>query len=191
MSRSEGFQEAYAIEYFEGFDELIQHWSVNFDSNGFRLPTVEEWEYIASGGDGKALFWFGNHPDRDEPDCNFLDVIAMNSLKHIKRHEMYSTWGARYDDGCLLFCLPQSYKPNPFELYNVIGNASEPCHSSEPSRNYATSGPPYNSYKIVLKGGSYWTYLPGCIPWRDDRNHSDIPVYLGRDVGIRVVRSIE
>lgn len=90
-------------------------------AGGYRLPSVVEWEYACRAGTQTAYYW-GEHADPGR--CNF----------------QASRIGHTVAVG--------SYEPNPWGLYDTIGNAAE------------LTGPLWGSVgRYFIKGGSW------CHPW--------------------------
>ena len=78
----------------------------------FRLPTKKEWEHAARAGDKNVKTPF--------PNDNFEGGKNGCYLANIKTGE-----GRFYDDGGFFTVKVNSYPPNKFGLYNIIGNAGE------------------------------------------------------------------
>ncbi|CAB9521668.1 protein kinase pkn1 [Seminavis robusta] len=82
----------------------------------FRLPTEAEWEYAARGGQGDTRFFFGD-------DESLLgDYAWFNGNSDGKSHPV----GQK--------------KPNPFGLYDIIGNVLERC-SDRYDKDYYKNSP--------------------------------------------------
>lgn len=76
--------------------------AVNWDADGYRLPTEAEWEYVAKGGSKSAGFLFAGSDDLDE-------VAWYSKNSENTPHEV----------GTL--------KPNELGIYDILGNAYEWC----------------------------------------------------------------
>ncbi|PBC74823.1 SUMF1/EgtB/PvdO family nonheme iron enzyme [Fibrobacter intestinalis] len=103
---------------FEGFEIASRANGADTTKNGYRLPTHDEWVALQRGGSKKDYYW-GNETD---------------SLT-ISQYEWYKPRKERVHEVGLL-------KPNPYGLYDVMGNATESilhqgreCLSSDESSN--------------------------------------------------------
>jgi formylglycine-generating enzyme required for sulfatase activity len=140
-STAEGLQPCYDVST----------WDCDFSKNGYRLPTEAEWEYACragtsttyfSGNDVNDLIKYANYWP-DEGECN--EAMADTGK-----------W-----DKPLPELLPVGQKkPNPWGLYDMLGNAAEWCNDWYDENYYARSpekdpkGPEYGAMK-VFRGGSY------------------------------------
>lgn len=124
---------------------------------GKRLPTEEEWEYAAGGGQEGFYFPWGNEPDQGMANYRYWgETFWAGTWRLLGLRKLGTT-----EVG--------SYPPNGFGLYDMIGNVSEwianyhrPYPDSvdlvDPYHKYGPWGddpPDYN--KKVVRGGSWET----------------------------------
>lgn len=126
---------------------------------GGRLPREVEWEHAAKGGNRHARFpWGAEEPDDDSADaCNIWqgDFPTMNTAA----------------DGFLGTAPVDSFRPNPFGLFNMCGNVWEWCADHFRVRSLAASGKARNraaaaNRERVMKGGSYLCHRNHCYRYR-------------------------
>ncbi len=108
---------------------------VNWDANGYRLPTEAEWEYAARGGVESKGFPYPGSANLDE-------VAWYEANSGGKTHEV----GQK--------------KPNELGLYDMLGNAFEWCWDYYDAKYYANSPEtdprgPDSGHERVYRGGSF------------------------------------
>jgi len=144
----------------------------NFEASGYRLPTEAEWEYACRAGT-KTAYFFGDNPAK-LGDFGWYDK---NSGGHPR---------------------PVGLKqPNPFGLFDMVGNVWEWCNDFYKVDYYAESakenpkGPEKGENK-VLRGGAWRFSAENC---RSGYRYNESPGYsdvcFGYDIyGFRCVRKL-
>ena len=114
----------------------------SFQNTGFRLPTIEEWEFAAAGG----ARWGTTFPHGDtitQEEANFcLIEITADGKKRTLFHPKYHIGGEPFTSPVA------SFAPNGLGLYDMAGNVAEWCWDGffDEKRGYRDS---------TLKGGSW------------------------------------
>jgi len=117
-----------------------------------RLPTEAEFEYAGRAGT-RTIYWWGDGNPGSKRVANIADESAKRQFPDLPIM-------AGYDDGYERSAPVGSFDPNPWGLYDMIGNVSEwtadwfaeDYYQSSPERN--PTGPFSGKYK-VLRGGSW------------------------------------
>jgi formylglycine-generating enzyme required for sulfatase activity len=115
--------------------------NVSGSKGPYRLPSEAEWEYAARGGTTTSRWW-GNEPGSSKANCNGC--------------------GSKWDYSVLSDV--DSFAPNPFGLYGMLGNAWQwtadcwhPSYAGAPKDGRAWTSPDCD--KHVVRGGS-WDNVP-------------------------------
>ncbi len=166
----------------EDVQAYIQWYSAK-TGHAYRLPTEGEWEYAARAGTTTSWFW-GDDPGNQ---CNFA-----NGADHTMVRQFPEWAGVACSDGYLYTSPVGSFQPNPWGLYDMLGNVwqrTEDCwnesYAGAPSNGDAwTTG---DCTRRVIRGGS-WFNSPGTL-----RSAFRVGVNIGdRDVtlGFRLARTL-
>lgn len=149
--------------------------SAQIEQNGYkyRLPTEAEWEYMARAGT-ETNYWWGNESGQNNASC----------------HGCGAKWGW---DAERKTAPVGSFAPNPFGIYDTVGNVWELTCSqytdsyigkeTECLKKIITGGE-----AVVLRGGSWDEKPKDC---RVSRRKFGYPGSRSDNVGFRVVRKLK
>jgi formylglycine-generating enzyme required for sulfatase activity len=114
----------------------------DFSANGYRLPTVMEWEYAARGGlSGKRFPWGDTITHRQANYVSGGNVEYDKSLTDGFHPDYYQD----SDDDDWFYTSPAgSFAPNDYGLFDMAGNVKEWCWDSTAERCRD------------VRGGSWW-----------------------------------
>jgi formylglycine-generating enzyme required for sulfatase activity len=145
-----------------------------------RLPTEAEWEYACRGGTTTRYFT-GDGVESLEKSANIADASLMEN-------NPFADWAVAWDDNYAFTSPVGKFRPNPFGLYDMMGNAWEWCSDYYDTKYYINSAKedPENLTKSsarVLRGGSFDAGSGDC---RAAFRAKDAPADRHYSVGFRV-----
>ncbi len=150
----------------------------------FRLPTEAEWEYASRAGTETSRYW-GNDSSKACVHENVADYTAQKQLALQSIHQC--------DDGYATTAPVGSFRPNPFGLYDMLGNVLQWCEDIYGVDAYVQldKNNPENidesmGQSRVIRGGC-WHDPPGEARCAKRRN--GLPDTRSNDLGFRIVRS--
>jgi len=142
---------------------------------GRSLPSEAQWEFAARGGHAGRRYPWGDSA-RDRATCNIF-------VGEFPDHPA----------GSIGTVAVESYEPNDFGLWQMVGNVWEWCEDRFDPRYYARGeslnprGPERGSAR-VLRGGSYLCHDSYCNRYRNAARSHNPPASTAGNVGFRTVR---
>jgi formylglycine-generating enzyme required for sulfatase activity len=172
------------VEFVSWYDARAFAWRMSFfGTHKYRLPSEAEFEYAARAGTKTARFW----GDKAEDGCayaNMRDQTLVNTLFGFDEAIIECEDGFNYPTAV------GSLKPNPFGLYDILGNVAEwveDCYGdydNDKKRDGSAVEAP-NCENRVVRGGS-WVGKPRFM--RSAARDYYPPVNRNDVVGFRLVR---
>ena len=150
-------------------------------ANG-RLPNEAEWEHAARGGLGDVMFPWGNQ----EPDDNNFQPcnIWQGTFPH------YNTAADGYESTAPV----DSFEPNGFGIYNMVGNTWEWTvvpYKARSQRAKAKKHAATLKGAMVLKGGSFMCHKSYCFRYRIAARSGSMRDSTTSHIGFRVVYDVD
>ena len=155
---------------------------------GLSLPSEAQWEYGTRAGTS-SVWWTGNERETLRGAANLADQAAARAG---------AQWGdiqdwPELDDGYAAHAPVNTFRPNPFGLFNVHGNVFEWCLDGdvvEFYRRQTTKDPvslPEESRFRVLRGGASNT---GAVGLRSAARGNDDSASVSTLLGLRPARAL-
>ena len=152
------------------------------------LPTEEQWEWAARGGT-EGDFYYGDMDSDFSIYENLSDIqtkkfavlgIDPQPVPNPIPFNAFTPADYRFDDGALVHIKSGNYLPNPFGLYDMLGNV---CEWTRGGYTETLGGKPVED-KVVARGGS-WRDRP---KWARVSIRKDYRPWQGvYNVGFRIV----
>ena len=125
----------------------------------YTLPSSAMWEYACRGGTTTKYFW-GDSPEGGRGYLNGPNLAYFPN----------NAQALNFDDGYAQTAPVRTFRPNPFGLYDMLGNVDEYCLDSFP-QTLSDTDPLANRQEIssrrIQRGGS-WAFLFSSGQWTDD-----------------------
>jgi formylglycine-generating enzyme required for sulfatase activity len=147
----------------------------------YRLPTKNEWEYLAMGKSDKTnkYPWGNNNKITDQYantcDASLKDLLMLDPKRLNQDINDEAKWTWSVNTG----------RPNMNGIYNVIGNVAE--WTDTPLENNKKVENKSKESKYIFKGGSYFANINDISAWATNDAFDESMRHPG--VGFRLIRS--
>jgi formylglycine-generating enzyme required for sulfatase activity len=131
----------------------LAKWLSEKNEGTIRLPTEAEWEYASRAGTTTARFW-GDDPSQACQYANVADQTAKKEINFTYTHDC--------DDGYVFTSPVGTFLPNPWGLYDMLGNVLEwtaDAYDEKAYEKHKRDNPIMESGGAsfrVLRGGSWF-----------------------------------
>ncbi len=162
-------------------------WLAEKTGKPYRLPSATEWEYSARAGTRGPWFWGFANADA----CDYANIGDENFRRNFTYAPVFNC-----NDGYLHTAPVASFKPNPWGLYDMIGNAwewTDDCLHRDKSA-VPTHGRPWleedggECDRRTPKGGGW---VSGTDWARAGAQAADFAVYHSQLLGFRVALELD
>jgi formylglycine-generating enzyme required for sulfatase activity len=171
------------VESVSWYDARAFAWRMSFfGGHKYRLPSEAEWEYAARAGTTTVRFW----GDKAEDGCAYANMRDQTLVKTLYGFDEAII---TCDDGFAYPAPVGSFKPNPFGLYDMLGNVAqwtEDCYGDYAnSPNDGRAAESQNCANRVVRGSSW-----NGKPWftRSASRDYYMPVNRNDVTGFRLAR---
>ena len=126
----------------------------------YRLPTEQEWEYATKANTTSRYFW-GDDPLQKDA-CQYGNFADLTGEQVNNQLYGYSNKGfiehLNCDDGEAYNAIVGLYRPNPFGLYDMVGNVSQYLNSCFNPQGYVSGTADTASCEFIATRGGNWHY---------------------------------